>query len=120
MNDCVRGREGGVIVDYGGGGSDAAVDGLQRLLLTLVTCQDHNRAKIHPMKRGGHYSKYGRGDHRRLVNNNQVILVNAMVDFVWERLVNGYAESTMKSIGGHVFVENGVVALGQKGYRSSY
>ena len=49
MNDCVRGREGGVIVDYGGGGSDAAVDGLQRLLLTLVTCQDHNGVKVQPL-----------------------------------------------------------------------
>ena len=37
MNDCVRGREGGVIVDYGGGGADAAVDGLQRLLLRTTT-----------------------------------------------------------------------------------
>ena len=55
MNDCVRGREGGVIVDYGGGGSDAAVDDLQRLLLTLVTGQDHNGAKVHSMKHGGHY-----------------------------------------------------------------
>ena len=43
-----------------------------------------------------------------------------MVDFVWERPVNGYAKSTMKSIGGDVFVENGVVALSQQGYRSGY
>ena len=120
MNDCVRGREGGVIVDYGGGGSDAAVDGLQRLLPTLVTCQDHNGAKVHPIKRGGHYSKDRWGDHRRLVSNNQVILITAMVDFVQERPINGYAKSTMKSIGGDVFVENGVVALGQQGYRSGY
>ena len=34
MNDCVRGREGGVILDDGGGGGDVAVDGLQWLLLT--------------------------------------------------------------------------------------
>ena len=59
MNDCVRGREGGVIVDNGGGGGDPTVDGLQWLLLTLVTCQDHNRAKVHTIKRGGHYSKDG-------------------------------------------------------------
>ena len=32
------------------------VDGLQRLLLTLVTCQDHNGAKIHPIECGRHYS----------------------------------------------------------------
>ena len=42
MNDCVRGREGGIIVDDGGGGGDGTVNGLQWLLLTLVTCQDHN------------------------------------------------------------------------------
>ena len=43
-----------------------------------------------------------------------------MVDFVRERPVNGYAKSTMKSIGGDVFVENGVVGLSQQGYRSGY
>ena len=59
MNYSVRGREGGVAVDYGGGGCDAAVDGLQWLLLTLVTCQDHNGVKVHPIKHGGHYSKDG-------------------------------------------------------------
>ena len=39
-----------------------------------------------------------------------------MVDFIRVRPVNWDAESTMKSIGGHVFVKNGVVALGQQGY----
>ena len=34
MNDCVRGRDDGVIVDDGGGGGDVTVDGLQWLLLT--------------------------------------------------------------------------------------
>ena len=39
-----------------------------------------------------------------IIDDNQVILINAMVDFVRERPVNGYAKSTMKSIGGDVFV----------------
>lgn len=41
MDDCVGGSEGGVMVDYGHGGGDAAVYCLQRLLLTLVTSQDY-------------------------------------------------------------------------------
>ena len=39
-----------------------------------------------------------------------------MVDFIRVRPVNWDAESTMKSIGSHICVENGVVALGQQGY----
>ena len=95
-----------------------AVDGLQRLLLTLVTCQDHNGANVHPIEGGRHHSKDGCGDHGRLVNNNHVIVVNAMVDLVGQRAVSRYAKSAMKSVGGHVLIENGVVVLGQQGYRS--
>ena len=72
-------------------------------------------AKVHPIERGRHYCKDGQGDHQCLVNNNHVILVNARVDFVGDRAVNRYAESTMKGIGGHVLIENGVVAFGQQG-----
>ena len=57
MNYRVGRREGGVVIYYGGRGGDAAVDCLQWLLLTLVTCQDHHGEKIHPVERGGHYSE---------------------------------------------------------------
>ena len=79
MNHCVRGREGGVIVDDGRGRGVSTVDGLQWLLLTLVICQDHTRAKVHAIKRGGHYSKNGRWDHGCLVDNNEVILIDPVV-----------------------------------------
>ena len=83
--------------------------------MTLVTCQDHNGAKIDAIESRCRDSKDGCRDHGGLVHNNHVILVHGMVDLVGQRAVYGDAESTMKSVRRHLVIKNGVVALGQQG-----